>query len=222
METIKVALVDVHDIFRDGLKMLINKEKDLECVAVSNNSEDAVLLARDMCPDVLIIDVDMPGKSGIDIIKHIKDMSASCKILVVSHIVDSNMISNMVEHGVNGYLSKACQTQHVINTIRMVHSGLRVFTPQVTAILPQKHSEESADQVTKRTSLPTREMEIIKLACRGLSNKQIALQLGISEHTVGSHLTSIFRKMNVYSRTEAVLHALQKGWVTLDEPNPEH
>jgi DNA-binding NarL/FixJ family response regulator len=201
-------LADDCPLVREGLCRVLANEPDLECVGIATTGEEAVELAQKTKPDVAIIDSVMPGIDSLDAAKRIIQNSPHTAILIISAFKFNHDIIECMTMGIRGYLLKNTDAGELCNAIRMIHSGKYVFGPEAAG---QMKGTLASDNLNER------EIEIIKLAAKGMGNKEIAHELKISRHTVGSHFFDIFRKLGVESRTEAVLCALKDGILSMDD-----
>lgn len=219
MKKIKILIADDHAFVREGTRRILEQEPDLEVVAEAGDGEEAVRLASDLKPDVAIIDVAMPKLDGIEATRRIKALCPEVAVLVLSAYDDDQFVFGLLEAGAAGYLLKSVRGHEIVDAIRAVDAGESVLHPSVARkVLNRFASVSSRAQRKKPLELLTdREMEVLKLVTKGLSNKDIADGLSLSVRTVQGHLANIFNKMRVSSRTEAVVHALKEGWVTLDD-----
>jgi NarL family two-component system response regulator LiaR len=213
---ITVLVADDHTAVRDGFCRLINDEKDMQVVGKSSTGEQTVSLAKQLKPDVAVIDVSMPGLNGIDAAKQIKFECPGTAILMVSAYDNESFVTAALQSGAAGYLLKSDPFSEVINVIRMVHCGKVVVNFQVAGQVLHM-LEKNRQRDVNSEQLSNRELELLRLVAKGISNKQISEKLSISEHTVETHLINIFRRLGVTSRTKAVLTAIKKGWLTLDD-----
>ncbi|MBI2869008.1 MAG: response regulator transcription factor [Chloroflexi bacterium] len=213
---IRVLVADDHPALREGLSRLLGDETDMEVVGVAGEGGETVRLARQSSPDVIIMDIAMPGLSGIEAAKQIKETSPDTAILMMTAYDYESYILASLRAGAAGYLLKDTSLRDVVNAVRMVFNGESVFALKATSkLLRRLDPQGSQDRGTP--DLQSRELEILRLAARGISNREIALKLEISERTVQTHLVNIFRKLKVGSRTEAVLRALRLGWLTAED-----
>ncbi len=219
MKKIKILIADDHAFVREGTRRILEQEPDLEVVAEAGDGEEAVRLASDLKPDVAIIDVAMPKLDGIEATRQIKALCPAVAVLVLSAYDDDQFVFGLLEAGAAGYLLKSVRGQEIVDAIRAVDAGESVLHPSVARkVLNRFASVSSRAQRKKPLELLTdREMEVMRLVTKGLSNKDIADGLCLSVRTVQGHLANIFNKLRVSSRTEAVVHALKEGWVTLDD-----
>ncbi len=219
MSRIRVLLADDHVLVRQGTRELLEREEDIEVVAEAGDGEEAVRLATSQCPDIAIMDIAMPELNGIEATRQIKALHPATAVLVLTAYDDDEYIFALLEAGAAGYLLKDVRADELIRAIRAVYAGESVLHPAIArkvinrfAQPADKRREESAlDQLTER------EVEVLRLAAKGMTNRQIARELVLSVRTVQAHLSNIFGKMGVGSRTEAVLHALRIGWLTLED-----
>jgi len=217
MGTIRLLIVDDHPTYLEGLSRLLEDEEDLECIGKSEDGAKAVKLAGELQPDVAIIDVSMPSLNGIDTAKQIKAISPNTAILMISAFDYQSYILASLRAGASGYMSKSMPLNELVSAIRLVHDGDRVLDLKATDKVVRYLSASDERDGTDSEILHPRELEILKLAARGMSNKAIAGELYISERTVQTHLVNIFKKLGVSSRTQAALYIIQKGWVAPSE-----
>ncbi len=219
MDRIKVIIADDHALVREGTRRILEAEKDLQVIAEAGDGEEAVKLATSLVPDVAIIDIAMPKLDGIEVTRRIKTSCPKTAVLILSAYDDDQFIFDLLEAGAAGYLLKSVRGQELVNAVRALYAGESVLHPLVTRKVLNHFV--SASEKTKKEKpleiLTQREMDILKLVTRGLSNKEIADQLFLSLRTVQGHVGSIFSKIGVGSRTEAVVRALKEGWVTLED-----
>jgi DNA-binding NarL/FixJ family response regulator len=221
MQRIKVVVADENPIFREGLCRLLEDENDLEAVGTAADGEEAVSLAKQVLPDVAIIDVAMPGVNGIEAATHIKAACPATAILMMSAYRHESYMLASLRAGATGYLLKNVSLRDLVNAIRLVHAGEGVFDLKVAGKMLSRAAGGKGDEKRNLKGLRQRELEVLRLTARGLGNKEIAAELVVSERTVQTHLVNIFRKLRVTSRTAAVLTALNEGWLTLDELPPK-
>jgi DNA-binding NarL/FixJ family response regulator len=219
LEKIKILIADDHAFVREGTRRILEQEPDLEVVAEAGNGEEAVALASELKPDVAIIDVAMPKLDGIEATRQIKALCPAVAVLVLSAYDDDQFVFGLLEAGAAGYLLKSVRGHEIVDAIRAVDAGESVLHPSVARKVLNRFASVSNKAQRKRPLevLTEREMEVLKLVTKGLSNKDIADGLSLSIRTVQGHLANIFNKLRVSSRTEAVVHALKEGWVVLDD-----
>lgn len=218
MDKIRIIIADDHAIVREGTRQLLECEEDLEVVGEASDGEQAVSLATRLKPDVAIIDIAMPRLNGIEATKQIKALVPSTAVLILTIYDNEQYIFALLEAGAAGYLLKSVHSRDLIDAIRAVHSGESVLHPVVARKVLHRFvpSADKTEEVTLEL-LSERELEVLKLAAKGMSNKDIADELCLSVRTVQAHLAHIFNKLQVGSRTEAILHGLKKGWLSLED-----
>lgn len=218
VDKIRILLVDDHVVLRDGMRQLLAKENDLEVVGMAGDGAEAVRLTQELTPDVVLMDIVMPGLNGIEATIEIKKTRSRTAVLPLTAYDDERYIVGLLQAGAAGYLLKSSSGQEIIEAIRTVHAGESVLHPVATGRLLARALGSSGAAPKPDTGMPLteRELEVLVLAATGVGNKEIAEQLTLSVPTVKAHLVHIFNKMGVGSRTEAVLQALRRGWIELD------
>lgn len=219
MDTITVLLADDHVLVRQGTRELLEREEDLEVIGEAGDGVEAVELAAELHPDVVIMDIAMPKLSGIDATRRIKATQPDSAVLILSAYDDDQYIFALLEAGAAGYLLKDVPAQELVDAIRAVYVGESVLHPAIARKVINRFASPRHEVTTTVESdeLSDREMEVLKLAAKGMTNMEIANELSLSVRTVQGHLSNTFSKMQVGSRTEAVIQALGKGWFTLEE-----
>ena len=219
MDKIKVLLAEDHIVVREGTRELIRHEPDMEVVGEAGDGEEAVELTSKLRPDVVIMDISMPKLNGIEATKQIKALHPDMAVLILTAYDNDQYIFALLEAGAAGYLLKNVRGRELIDAIRAVHAGESVLYPTVARrVISHLVSPVSGTTEAKTIEpLSKREMEVLKLATRGISNKDIAKELFLSPRTVQAHLGNIFNKLGVGSRTEAILCGLRRGWFSLDD-----
>lgn len=219
MNIIRVLLVDDHVVVRQGTRQLLDHEQDIEVIGEAGDGEEAVRLACELKPDVVVMDVAMPKLSGIEATKQIKELLPSTIVLVLTSYDYDEYILSLLEAGAAGYLLKDVSGDDLISAIRAVYSGEPVLHPVVISKLMARFKSQGAVPAESQPEnvLTDREMEVLRLAAKGMSNKDLGEELFISVRTVQAHMRSIFNKLGVGSRSEAVIYGLRKGWFTLDD-----
>lgn len=211
--TVKILLVDDHTMFRQGLREMLSTDEEMLVVGEAGNSSEAVALAAEEKPDVVILDVEMPGMGAAGALEGLLALSPAPKVLIVSMYDSPRLVRDLLGRGASGYLVKSASLEELLTAVRQaVHNprgkkGENVILAISRSILEQVEEEDGG-------GISRREQEILLLAARGLSNRQIAGALHISEGTVKRHLANIYQKMGVGSRSEATKKALSEGWIT--------
>jgi NarL family two-component system response regulator LiaR len=217
MDKIKVLLAEDHVMVREGTREFVQREPDMEVVGEAGDGEEAVKLAKELKPDVVVMDISMPKLNGVEATKQIKALNPSIAVLILTAYDYDQYIFALLEAGAAGYLLKGVKVHELIDAIRAVYAGESVLHPVVARRVVDRLVAPGRKDTPAVEPLSEREMEVLRLAATGVSNKDIAQQLFLSPRTVQVHLGNIFSKLGVASRTEAVLFALRKGWLTLED-----
>jgi DNA-binding NarL/FixJ family response regulator len=214
---IRVLLADDHALVREGTRRLLEVESDLAVVAEAEDGEKAVEAARKLRPDIAIMDIAMPGMGGIAATRAIKAECPETAILVLSAYDDEPYLVAILEAGAAGFLLKNAHGRELVDAIRAVARGESVLQPGLAEKVMKRLSSRPTVPQNLQEVLSDREFDVLRLAARGLANKEIARRMNLSVRTVHSHLANIFMKMHVGSRTEAVLLALRQGLISLQD-----
>lgn len=219
MSDITIVLGEDHLITRQGILRLLEDEDGLSVVGEASNGEEAVEMVTELKPDVVIMDIAMPKLNGIEATRQIKVINPCTGVLILSAYDDDEYVFAMLKAGAAGYLLKSVGGDELIRAVKAIHNGEPVLDPAIAKKVMNYFKFQNKIPSVKEDSehLSKRELDIIKLAARGLTNKEIAHQLHLSYRTVEGHMRDVFNKLGVGSRTEAVLFGLKKGWFTLEE-----
>ncbi len=219
MPKIKILIADDHAVVREGTRQILAQEPDMDVVAEAADGNEAIRLAGSVKPDVAIIDIAMPVVDGIEATKQIKARYPSVAVLILSAYDDDQFVFSLLEAGAAGYLLKSVRGRELVDAVRQVYAGESVLHPAIARKVLNRFVPAPGKMLAKKSPdmLSDREIEVLKLATRGLSNQEIADELYLSLRTVQAHLGHIFNKLQVSSRTEAVVRALKEGWVTLGD-----
>ncbi len=220
--SIRVLLADDHALVRQGIRRFLDEAGDIEVVVEVGDGQEAVRLAESHRPDVVIMDIRLPGMSGVEATREIKRRLPQIRVLVLTAYDDDPYIFALLQAGADGYLLKTASAEELIQAVRMVWRGGTALSPEVAGKVVRqvttRKPEGALDQVEPLTE---RELEVLRLAARGLTNRAIGYTLGISHRTVQGYLASIYDKLDVSNRTEAVTEALRRGWLVLEEGEGE-
>ncbi|WP_409272620.1 response regulator [Neobacillus sp. SCS-31] len=213
---IKLMLVDDHAVLRDGLKNILDLEHDIKVVGEAVSGKDALLKVPEIMPDVILMDINIPDKNGIEVTGLIKKDYPSIKILILTMFDHDEYFMSAIREGADGYLLKDAPSQHVVEAIRSVARGQSVIAPSMTKKFlsfnqqpPEQPKEKKDDMLTER------EKEVLLCLVQGMNNKEIAQALFISDKTVKIHVSKIFKKLDVKSRSQVVIYAVQNQLVPL-------
>jgi DNA-binding NarL/FixJ family response regulator len=213
-EAIRVMIVDDHALFRRGLQMVLEGEADIEVVAEAGDGHEAIEMAEQTTPDVVLMDVRMPKRSGIEATRMIKDTLPSTKILMLTISDEETDLYEAIKAGASGYLLKEISIEEVSGAVRSVFQGQSLISPSMAS----KLLTEFASMVKRRDEraqvpgprLTERELEVLKLVAKGMNNRDIGTELFISENTVKNHVRNILEKLHLHSRMEAVVYAVRE------------
>jgi DNA-binding NarL/FixJ family response regulator len=213
-ESLKVLIVDDHALFRRGLQMVLEQEHDIEVVGEAADGQEAVDKAQELMPDVVLMDIRMPKRSGIEATESIKDLMPHVKILMLTISDEEADLYDAIKAGAAGYLLKEISTEEVADAIRSVWNGQSRISPSMAAKLLSEFAAMTK-RASEREQVPTprltdREMEVLRLVAKGLNNRDIAKELFISENTVKNHIRNILEKLQLHSRMEAVVYAVRE------------
>lgn len=216
-QPIRVVLADDHAVVRKGIREFLEAEGDIVVVAEASDGAQAVELVAEHLPDVAVLDIQMPGVTGIEATRRIRAEHPSVKVLVLTAYDDDPYVFALLQAGAHGYLLKTTDSSQLVEAVRAVQRG----QPALDATITRKMIETMAGgrppgAASAAEALTERELEVLRLAARGLTNKAIAQALSISDRTVQGHLANIYAKMSVGSRTEAVTEALRQGWIVIE------
>lgn len=213
MEPITVLIADDHQFFRDGVRALLDAQADMECVGEATSGEEAVRLAAETQPDVVLMDVQMPGMSGVEATRQIVSSSPQMRVLVVTMFEDDSLVFATMRAGARGYLLKGARHEDMVRAIRAVGNGDAIFSPTIAAKLVD-YFEALEPRRPSRVfpELSSREREILALLVQGHKNAEIADRLVISPKSVRNYVSNIISKLQVADRAQAILRAKQADW----------
>jgi DNA-binding NarL/FixJ family response regulator len=214
LETIKILIVDDHPVVREGIGAMLKREPDFKIIGEASNGVEAVDRALELMPDIVLMDLRMPEMDGVEAIERIKAQRPDIKFIILTTYSDDEYIFKGIAAGARAYLLKDAPREELFKAIRAVSRGESLIQPVVASKVLDKLAELSRKTPAMDT-LSDREIEVLQLMAKGVSNKDIADQLSITQSTVKTHITSIFQKLNVTTRTEAVTTALKKGIIKL-------
>ena len=217
MAAIKILIVDDHEVVRDGLSVMMEREADFSVVGEAKNGLEAVEKAKSLSPDVVLIDLRMPEMDGVEAMRQIRADQDDVKFLVLTTYDSDEYIFDAIEAGAKGYLLKDASREELFRAVRTVNRGESLIEPAVVSRVLNRLTELShrAAQGPDHLALSERELEVLQLMAKGSANKQIAGDLSITESTVKTHVANIFQKLEVSHRTEAVTKAMSQGIIKL-------
>lgn len=208
---IRVILVDDHAVVRQGIRQFLETAPNIIVVAEASDGLEAIRLIREHRPDVAVLDIQMPGQTGIDVTRTLRTERLPVGVLILTAFDDPPYIKAVLEAGANGYVLKTAEASEIVEAVQSVQEGQSVLHPAVVRKLMEQLRTPKHETITE--PLTERELEVLRLAARGYTNKAIGVALSISDRTVQGHLAKIYDKLNVASRTEAVMHAVALGWI---------
>lgn len=214
-QSIRVLIADDHALIREGLRTLITAKPGMELVGEAADGVEAVLQARALQPDVILMDMVMPTKNGLEAIKEIKQENPQARILVLSSFDNDENVFAAIKAGALGYLLKDSSPQQLLQAIRDVHEGRAALHPAI-ALKMIRELNQPSDLPLSEEPLTEREVETLRLVAQGLTNQEIADKLSISERTVGKYVSQILGKLHLANRTQAALYALRRGLTKLN------
>ena len=214
---INVLLVDDHAVLRDGLSNIISLEEDMEVVGQASSGAEALSMIEELQPDVVLMDINMPGMSGVEAIRRIRAKDQKVAVLVLTMFDRDEYLYESIRAGATGYLLKDAPSSDVIDAIRSASRGESTLHPVMARkLLDNISGGKKTDRGSNEDSLTPRELDVLNLMVKGLSNKEIAEQLFISDKTVKIHVSNILKKLRVKSRSQAIIYAIQHELVLLD------
>jgi NarL family two-component system response regulator LiaR len=217
---IRIVIADDHGVVREGLRALIQTEAGMQLVTEAEDGEQAIQQVRAHKPDILLLDMIMPGLSGLEVIQAVKHDQPAVKILVLTSFSDESLVFPAIKAGADGYLLKNTPPRSLLNSIREVYSGYPSISPSIAALL-MRDLQRPPDLPPTEQPLTSREVDVLRLLAQGHSNEDIAAQLFVTEGTVRTHVSNILNKLHLANRTQAALYALREGLADLDTPGRE-
>jgi DNA-binding NarL/FixJ family response regulator len=213
----RILLADDQHMVRQGIRQLLEREADFEVVGEAESGPELLKLAFELKPDVIVLEARMSKLNGVDGIRRVKADNPQTAVLVLTAFEEEEYVIQLVGAGAAGYLLKSAYSEELVQAIRSVRAGEFVCNPELAHKLIKRAASPQPVALDFGEHLTRREAEILKLAAKGLTNRDIAAHLGLTERTVKGHMVNIFGKMQVGSRTEAVLEALKRGWVSIED-----
>lgn len=217
---IRVLVADDHALFRRGLDLVLSAEDDVVVVGEASDGGEAVRMATELMPDVVLMDVRMPGMSGIDAARQIREACGPTRVIMLTVSDDERDLFGAVRAGATGYLLKEVSIEDVADAVRAVAGGQSLISPSMASKLLEEFNVLAARAEERRRgvapALTSREIDVLRLAAKGLTNRDIALELGIAENTVKNHVRNVLEKLHLHSRMEAVMYAIRERLLDVD------
>jgi len=214
--TLRILIAEDHKVVLRGLESLLRTEADFEVVGTAMDGVEALAAVIDLQPDVMLLDLQLPKKTGLQIIPEVRTQAPNTKIVVLTSFSDDETVFAAIQAGALSYLLKDCSPEELMQTMRDAHQG-KPTLPTDIAIRLVREISKSLEKPLSQEPLTERELDVLRLVARGLSNQEIADKLVVSESTVRTHVSKILEKLHLANRTQATLYALREGYTTLDD-----
>jgi DNA-binding NarL/FixJ family response regulator len=213
---IRVLLADDHAVVRKGIWQFLEEAGDIEVIAEAGDGAEAVRLVETLQPEVAVLDIRMPEVTGVEATRHIKKHFPDVRVLILTSYDDDPYVFALLQAGADGYVLKTANSDELVRAVRTVHQGESALSPEIASKVVRQAMTGRPEGATGQVeTLTERELDVLRLAAQGLTNRAIGHKLGISHRTVQGHLQSIYGKLGVNSRTEAVTEALRRGWIVI-------
>ena len=210
---IKILLIDDHSLFRSGLKFLLNNQEDIEVIGEAQNGSEGIKLAQKLNPDIILLDLDMPRMGGKETLQNLLNINPDLNVLILTVSEDNDDLIQCMTLGAKGYLLKNINTDFLLDSIHKVYEGNNILSPaMISTLIDQFRPNEKEKDEDLYDSLTPREKEILAWLTKGISNKEIARFLSVSESTIKLHVQNILRKLNLHSRVQAAIYAQEHGF----------
>lgn len=215
---ISVILADDHPLVHRGMQAVLERQRDLSIVGVAADGLEAVRLAERLKPDVLVLDLMMPGLSGLEALRIVRERSPRTRIVILSMHSSSAFIAQALQNGAIGYVLKGCPEEDLVRAVREAAAGRRFLSPPVTEIAIEAYIEQSrTGPFDPHETLTPRQREVLQLTAEGKTNAEIAERLNISQRTVENHRATMMQRLGLQNQTELIRHAIRRGLISLDE-----
>jgi DNA-binding NarL/FixJ family response regulator len=217
MAEIRVLLADDHVLVRQGIRQFLEDEADIEVIAEANDGAEAIRMVQEQQPDIAVLDIRMPEVTGVEATRRIKERFPKVRVLILTAYDDDPYVFALLQAGADGYVLKTASAEELVRAVRTVYKGQSALSPEIASkVVQQMASGKPAGAAEQVESLTERELDVLRLAAQGKTNRAIGGELDISHRTVQGHLASIYGKLGASSRTEAVTEALRRGWIVIE------
>lgn len=219
MPNISVLLVEDHHVVRKGISYLLSLEEDIDIVGEAEDGNNAIKMVKDLCPDVVIMDITMPNLNGIDAVKQIKKSIPETKVIILTMHTREQYIRQALREGASGYLLKESTQEELVNAIRTVHKGGMALSPSISRFVLNEYIRQAdpKKEIDSLELLTDRERQVLRLIAEGKTNKETAKCLSISKSTVNIHRTNIMQKLNIHDTVGLVRYSVEKGIIVIDK-----
>ena len=217
MAKIRVLLADDHAIVREGVRLLLNTQSDIDVIGEATNGEQAIALARTLAPDILLMDIGMPGMNGLEATRALKKELPSVNILVLTMHEGDDYFFRILAAGASGYLLKGASSEELLSAIRAVHQGGVYLYPTMAKKLMSDYLKKQKEDTDDPERLTPRERQVLKLIAEGKTNREIAEEFVLSINTVQTHRLHLMEKLNLHNRAELIKYAVQRGLIEAEE-----
>ncbi len=219
MAKISVLLVEDHNVVRKGISYLLSLEEDIEIVGEAEDGNEGIKMAKELCPNVVIMDITMPNLNGIDTIKQIKKHMPDTKVMIMTMHTREQYIRQALREGASGYLLKESTQEELVNAIRTIHKGGVALSPSISRFVLNEYvrQSDSKKDVDSLELLTDRERQVLRLIAEGKTNKEIAACLSISKSTVNIHRTNVMQKLDIHDTVGLVRYSIEKGVIVVDK-----
>jgi DNA-binding NarL/FixJ family response regulator len=216
-EQINVILADDHAVVRQGIRRFLEEDPLIDVVAEASDGAEAIRLVAEHQPDVAVLDIRMPEVTGVEATRRIKARFPETHVLILTAYDDDPYVFALLEAGADGYVLKTASADQLVDAVRTVYRGESALSPEVASkVVRQATGRRPASAADQIEPLTPREIDVLRLVAQGMTNREVGQELGISHRTVQGHLASVYDKLQVNSRTEAVTQALKRGWIVIE------
>ncbi len=218
---LRIVLADDHAMVRQGIRQFLEEAGDITVVAEAADGQEAIRLVAEHQPDVAVLDIQMPGLTGVEVTRQIRARLPNVRVLILTAYDDDPYVFALLHAGADGYILKSADAEDLVRAVHTVATGRSALSPEIAQkVVQQVAARGPAEAAGQTEALTDREIEVLQLTARGMTNKAIGHELNISSRTVQGHLANIYGKLGVVSRTEAVTEALRRGWIVIESTAP--